>query len=586
VRTHLEHIIASPDFEASARRRKLLRFLVEETLAGRGDKLKGYAIALAVFERDKSFESQSDPVVRLEARRLRRDLDSYYMGAGSDDPVRIHVPKGSYVARFEAHEAVEPVVSNGHKRPTGSEGPTATGIEAPGTNTRRENHDRSGRSGLIAATIILALLAVALFAYILAGKKPAEPGTAEGGPVVVVLPFESLGTSPNSHFLAFGINQELIGNLTRFPGFRLYALPVNNGNDQATIMAQLGNELGGAYVISGIVQDEADHVHVLVKVQNAVTGQVLWSGSYNQPLEPEAMVKAQRELAGTIATEVGAPYGIVNADLESRQQFTNASDMQSYICVLRAYEYRRNFSVEEYKPVRACLEEAVEHDPAYSESWAMLGWMHLDAGRFEFDGAGTTEEEYQKAFNAASRAMQLQPDNLLALKAMSSIDHYMGRYEESERLARHAVELNPYDPDTLAQLGWRLAVRGNFEEGIPILKKAIERTVNPPGWYFHLIAIDLYLKGDFQQMRQVAEHFSTYGSGVSSALLAIACSSLGDREGTRVALQRMAEFKPLMRDPGAYFRRHGATDEIADALVAGIKQAQQFANKVTLAGGE
>jgi len=147
------------------------------------------------------------------------------------------------------------------------------------------------------------------------------------------------------------------------------------------------------------------------------------------------------------------------------------------------------------------------------------------------------------------------------------------------RLARRAVELNPYDPDTLAQLGWRLAARGNFEGGIPLLRKAIERTANPPGWYFHMIAIDLYLKGDYEQMRQVADHFSMRGSGIGNALFAIACSSIGDRKGTRAALQRMAEFKPIMRDPGAYIRRHGATDEIVAALTTGIAKAQQFANQ-------
>ena len=68
-----------------------------ETLAGRGESLKGYAIALAVFGRGASFDPQADPVVRLEARRLRRDLDSYYMEAGQYDPVRISIPKGSYV---------------------------------------------------------------------------------------------------------------------------------------------------------------------------------------------------------------------------------------------------------------------------------------------------------------------------------------------------------------------------------------------------------------------------------------------------------------------------------------------------------
>ena len=105
IRTQLERILDSPTFRSSPRRRAFLRHLVEETLAGRADGLKGYSVGLAVFGRDATFESQSDPVVRLEARRLRRDLDSYYVDAGARDPVRITIPKGHYVPHFTWHQA-------------------------------------------------------------------------------------------------------------------------------------------------------------------------------------------------------------------------------------------------------------------------------------------------------------------------------------------------------------------------------------------------------------------------------------------------------------------------------------------------
>ena len=85
---------------SSPRRRAFLRYLVEETLAGHADGLKGYSLGLAVFGREGTFESQSDPVVRLEARRLRRDLDSYYVDAGARDPVRITIPKGQLRPAF------------------------------------------------------------------------------------------------------------------------------------------------------------------------------------------------------------------------------------------------------------------------------------------------------------------------------------------------------------------------------------------------------------------------------------------------------------------------------------------------------
>ena len=80
--------------------------MVEELLAGRADRLKGYTIATDVFGRDESFDPQTDPVVRLEARRLRRALEHCYLTAGRDDPIRIEIPKGGYARLRDAETPV------------------------------------------------------------------------------------------------------------------------------------------------------------------------------------------------------------------------------------------------------------------------------------------------------------------------------------------------------------------------------------------------------------------------------------------------------------------------------------------------
>jgi hypothetical protein len=99
VRVQLARILAS-DFDASERNRRFFSHIVEEKLAGRGDRIKAYGIAIAVFERDDSFDPQSDPIVRIEASRLRRSLERFYLLTGKDDPLRIEIPKGGYVPLF------------------------------------------------------------------------------------------------------------------------------------------------------------------------------------------------------------------------------------------------------------------------------------------------------------------------------------------------------------------------------------------------------------------------------------------------------------------------------------------------------
>lgn len=101
----VDRVTASAAFSKSPQLAKFLRFVVDETLAGRGEQLKAYTIAVDALGRDASFDPQGDPIVRVEAGRLRRALETYYAGEGSDDPIVIELPRGSYVAVIRASPA-------------------------------------------------------------------------------------------------------------------------------------------------------------------------------------------------------------------------------------------------------------------------------------------------------------------------------------------------------------------------------------------------------------------------------------------------------------------------------------------------
>jgi TolB-like protein/tetratricopeptide (TPR) repeat protein len=575
VRAELERILSSPDFRASKRRRAFLRFVVEETLAGRSDRLKGYAVAVSVFGRDETFDDKADPVVRLEAWRLRRDLASYYVDAGSRNAVRISIPKGSYVPHFEWHKVTRPLAVAGGEQAKNFDEPPANGVS--GATDWITRIVCAHPLNLLIATLVATVCGVAAVGWaVMAGKEPSSVSYAPE-PAVVVLPFEALSSTDDSRYLASGISQELVANLMRFPGFRLYTLPASFEKDGSAEPAKLGRDLSVAYVVSGSVNANAEEIRVAAQTVDAKSGRVLWSQTYNRPMIPKALIGVQSDLAVKIATILGQPYGVVGSDLNSRLTTPVVANMQSYVCVLRAYGYRRSFTRKAFDPVLRCLQEAVRRDPDYSDAWAMLGWLHVDAGRIGYAGYNT-QDEYKKAFQAASEAVRLAPNSILALKVLGAVYHYLGRYDESERITRQALEINPYDPGTLAQLGWRLAVRGKFEEGIPLIKRAIARTANPPGWYFHLVAIDLYRNGKYAQMREVAERADPDNSGISQMLIAIANGALGNRDAARDALRKFSVHKPLASDPAAFLRRHGAIDEIVSALMAGLQKARKVAS--------
>jgi hypothetical protein len=99
-RAELDRIVKSADFPATDRNRKFLTYVVENELAGRLEEITPILLGKRVFQRDENFDPNEDPIVRIEAGKLRRDLETYYLKAGRRNPLRISIPKGAYRPAF------------------------------------------------------------------------------------------------------------------------------------------------------------------------------------------------------------------------------------------------------------------------------------------------------------------------------------------------------------------------------------------------------------------------------------------------------------------------------------------------------
>ena len=143
VRRQLERLFGSGDFDAPRRSREFLRFVAEEAIAGRGDAITQSAIAIAVFGRRSDFDAIVDPIVRIQAGRLRRSLERYYLLSGKDDPVRIELPKGTYVPVFRSMARPEEESSPARSRPRGlPRAPPRSGLDEVGAAGHRRLRDR------------------------------------------------------------------------------------------------------------------------------------------------------------------------------------------------------------------------------------------------------------------------------------------------------------------------------------------------------------------------------------------------------------------------------------------------------------
>jgi hypothetical protein len=134
VRRSLETILASQAFTHAPRAQQFLRFVIEETLAGRAGDLKEPVVAARVFNLNARFDRRNNSIVRAEATHVRRRLRDYYLGAGGADPVVIDLPRGGYAP------VIRTVASGGSKPENASHGQLAAFMSwlRPGKGAARE----------------------------------------------------------------------------------------------------------------------------------------------------------------------------------------------------------------------------------------------------------------------------------------------------------------------------------------------------------------------------------------------------------------------------------------------------------------
>jgi TolB-like protein len=545
-RVELERMLADDRFRSPPRRRKMLRFIVEETVAGRGDALTAVPIAQTVFGRDETFDHQTDPVVRIEAHQLRNDIANYYIDAGRNNPFRIFIPKGHYAAHFER-----------------------------GPQLRKEPDSGSGSAvsqvpfwwGL-SAVIGIAMLLMGIGLGYLWLRSEASERVAEAGPVVLVEPF-SPGEQTDIN-MAEGIAHEVVTALMRFPNIKVKEYQTLHSAGSTSFGPQLDSE--SLYALTGSITLEPTEFLINARLVRTEDKTVVWSGKYTGELTVKKLLTIRTEVAGDIASKLGQSFGAINDD-QSKKMDLFQPRLSGYECILRAYHYRNNAPGETlYRPVKACLQRTVADEPEYAEAWAMLSILYNDDIRFSRVSGEQIEQTRAGAITAAARALALDPDNMLGAIAISAIDFYQGNYERAEKYSRLAVKNNPNDPMTLGALGFRLVLRGKFAEGTSYMEQAIARSVTPPGWFYAVIAIDRLMAGDGKGMLEAAERSTIEGSALSQSLVVMAYGLLGDNAGANLAIERMNKLTPRY-DPIARFSAHQANDEILEAMKHALRRA-------------
>jgi adenylate cyclase len=242
IRGQLDRIVASESFVNSERLSRFLRYVVERTLAGEGDRLKEYVIGTEVFERGERYDPRIDSIVRVEAGRLRSKLDGYYNRYGSSDPVVIRMPRGGYAPVFEAR-------------------PAATA--------------KPPRRVLPLAGAAAAILLIAIVAWGSGFWAAAERPTTEVR--LAVLPFSSYSADKAVGLMAARLTDGVTSELARLG--TLDVVSHTSALQFAGVrrpLRDVARSLNADMVLEGSVEADADRLRVMVRLVDAANDRKVW----------------------------------------------------------------------------------------------------------------------------------------------------------------------------------------------------------------------------------------------------------------------------------------------------------------------
>ena len=415
IRAQLVRILNSGPFHQAQRRQRFLEYIVNEALAGRGEQLKGYSVAQAVFDRAETFDPNIDPIVRNEAARVRDRLREYYEGEGQGDPIRISLPKGTYTPHIEFGTLLS-----------------------------------SWTSG------------------------PSLPDKSS----VAVLPFDNIGTDPKWDRLADGMTEDIITDLSHSKDLFVIARNSTEPYKGKPIdIRQIGRDLNVKYILQGSIQSMGDRICVNAQLIEAASGGHVWSERYDRPADDLFAVQNEvtQRIAATVASSGGAVaraerrllkrkppaslsafdtylLGIEAKDKATKESLIEAEGLfrkvlqldpqlaRAYygLVAVQTYSIDLGFapSVEEaLSKMMEAGEKAVQLDPDDGRTHLALGLAYTYHGKWE------------QALAEFGRAENLAPSDADLLIIIAWAISYFGEAARAVSLAERSLALNPHYPD-------------------------------------------------------------------------------------------------------------------------------------------
>jgi serine/threonine-protein kinase len=472
----LQTILASEIFATSDRMKRFLRFVIEETIKGKGNNLNEYMLGVEVYDRDETFDPRVDSIVRVDAGRLRSKLREFYESKGGDSSIRIEIPKGGYKPLFKMLKRTD-----------------------SGSLAQRRAINRAE------------------------------------GKTIAVLPFADLSPQRDQEYFGDGMAEELMFTLSRVPKLRVVSqTSVFAFKGKRLDLREIGRQLGVESIMEGSVRKAEQKLRITVRLTDVATGFQIWSEVYDCELRDVFSVQEEisKSVAEALRVTVSGEEPIqrpkpracnVNAynhyligrafwNKQTEPGFRTAithfenslaedpSYAKAYLGISDCYRKLEFWGLmspsDALPPAKAAVRKALELESSLVEAkvplaaimainewkWAQADAMFQEILRFLPDYAPAHQayammclapmRRFEEAIEQMQLARQLDPLALLSNAYVGGVFYFAGRYDEAIEQLRKTLELDPCYH--LAHMGLAIAFgqKGMFDEAIATLDTA------------------------------------------------------------------------------------------------------------------
>jgi adenylate cyclase len=358
-------------------------------------------------------------------------------------------------------------------------------------------------------------------------------------PSVAVLPFANLSRDPAQEYFSDGVTEDLITGLSKVSGLFVIARnSVFTYKGKAVKVGDVGRDLGVRYVLEGSVQRAGTRVRITAQLVDAATGYHVWAERYDRELRD--IFALQDEVTQQIVRALAVK---LNEGEQGRNTRVPTGNPEAYDLVLRGQEERRRTTREGNAEARRLFVKALDLDPEYAQAYVGLSWAHLQSWQFLWS---SSPESLERARELAERAIALDDSLANGHSLLGQIYLWQKEHNRALAEAERAIAVAPNDADGYETSAEILAWAGRGEDSIRVMRQAMRLNPHYPFYYLWTLGHASFVA------RQTGDAVDAFGKVVEQnpnflpahAYLAVLFTEMGRDEEARASWSQAQRLSP------------------------------------------